>query len=74
MYFLAGINTKQIWNIPEEKYFAPLRILFKSFVNPFIDIAVTFNDSSFNSFLFKCFSLSSNFVFFYIVSNITFSG
>ena len=25
MYF--GINTKKFWNISEEKYFAPLRIL-----------------------------------------------
>ena len=22
MYFLAGINTKQFWNIPEEQFFA----------------------------------------------------
>ena len=53
-FFLAGINTKQFWNIPEEKYFAPLRILnlsIKSFVNPFVDIALTFFDS-FNSFFF----------------------
>ena len=27
MYFLAGINTEWIWNVPKEKYFAPLRIL-----------------------------------------------
>ena len=26
-YFLAGINTKSVWNIPKEKYSAPLRIL-----------------------------------------------
>ena len=25
--FLAGINTKSVWNIPKEKYSAPLRIL-----------------------------------------------
>ena len=54
-YFIAGINTKQFWNIPKEKYFAPLIILNlpnRSFVNPFVDITVTFFDSSFNSFLF----------------------
>ena len=53
--FLAGINTKQFLNIPEEKDFAPLRILnlfIKSFVNFFVDTALTFFDSSFNSFLF----------------------
>ena len=58
-----GINTKQFWNIPEEKYFAPLRILnlsIKSFVNPSVDIALTFFDSSFNLFLFKS-VLSSTF-------------
>ena len=62
----------------EEKRFAPLRIpyfyfFFKSFVNPFVDIALTFSDSSFNlfststcfvlsevSFIFEYFSLSSN--------------
>ena len=52
MHFLAGINTKLFWNIPEEKYFAPLKILYpfiRSFVKPFVDIALTFSDSS-NSF------------------------
>ena len=59
---------------------APIRILYlfiKSFVNPFVDIAVSFSDSSFNSFLpstyfvlfevtllFKCFSFLSKSVFF----------
>ena len=55
MYFLVGINTKQFWNIPEEKYFVPFRILnlfIISFVNHFVDIALTFFDSSFSSFLF----------------------
>ena len=77
MYFLSGINTKKLWDIPEENYFPPLRILnlfIKSFVNPFLDIAWTFFDSSANSFLtsighvlleviilFKCFRLSSKF-------------
>ena len=53
--FLAITHTKKISNIPEEKYFAPLRILnlfIKSFVNCFVDIALTFF-SSFNSFLFQ---------------------
>ena len=39
--------------MPEEKYFARLRILnlfVKFFVYPFVDIALTFSDSSFNSF------------------------
>ena len=47
MYFLAGIKTK---------YFAPLRILnlfIKFFVSPFVNIALTFFDISFNSLLFK---------------------
>ena len=45
MYFLAGVNTKQSWNITEKKYCAPLWILnlfIKSFVNPFVDIALAF--------------------------------
>ena len=48
MYFLVGINTKELWNIPEEKYFVPLRILYqfiKSLVSPFVDITSTFFDS-----------------------------
>ena len=56
MYFLAGINAKQFWNIPEYSYFAPLRTLnlfIKSFVNIFLDISLISFDSSFNSFLFK---------------------
>ena len=70
MYFLAGIDTKYFWNIPEEKYIAPLRILnlfMKSFVNPFVDITLIFFDSSFNSFLFEVtlFILLSKSVFFY---------
>ena len=55
IYFLAGINTKCFWNILEGESFAPLRILnlfIKSFVYPFVDIALTFSDSSFNLFLF----------------------
>ena len=45
MYFLSGINTKEFWTIPQEKYFPPLKILYlsiKFFVNPFVDIALTF--------------------------------
>ena len=50
MYFLVRISTKWIWNIPKEKYFTPLRILnlsIKSFVNPFVDIALVFSNSFF---------------------------
>ena len=77
MYFLAGINTKYLWNIPEEKYFAPFRVLtlfIKSFVNPFVDIALTFFDISFNSLLFDItfFSLLWK-CRFYEISNITFA-
>ena len=69
MYFVASINTEKFWKIPEEKYIAPLRILnlpVKSLVNPLADIALTFFDSSFNSFLFDVtsFSLLSKSVFF----------
>ena len=45
-----------------KKYSTPLRILnsfIKSFVNPFIDIALTFFGSSFNSILFTFFSFLS---------------
>ena len=64
MYSIAGINTKPFWNIIKEKYFDPLRMLnlfIKSFVNPFLDIALTFFGSSFNLFLFDAtfFSLLS---------------
>ena len=53
--FLVGTNTKQFWSIPKEKYIAPFRITnlsIKSFVNPFVDIALTFCVGPFNSFLF----------------------
>ena len=62
MYFVASINTEKFWKIPEEKYIAPLRILNL----PLVDIALTFFDSSFNSFLFDVtsFSLLSKSVFF----------
>ena len=55
MYFLVAINIKQFWIIPKEKYIPPLIILnlsIKSFVNPFVNIALAFFDSLFNSFLF----------------------
>ena len=77
---LADIGTKWFCNIPEEKYFAPLRILYpfiKFFVNAFVDFTWTFFDSSSNSFstsicfvlfvvtfLSKFFSLLSKSVFF----------
>ena len=43
-----------------------LNVSIKSFVNPFVDIALTFFDSSFNSFLFEVtvFSFLSKLVFF----------
>ena len=68
MYLLAVINTICFLNAPEEKHFAPLRVLnlfIKSFVNFFVALALTF-DSSFNSFLFDVtsFSLLSKSVFF----------
>ena len=52
----------------KEKYFALLRILIlfiKSFVNPFVDIDLTFFDNLCNSFLFEvtAFSLFSKSVF-----------
>ena len=45
MYFLVGIRTKQFWNIPREKYFVQLIVInlsIKSFVSPFVDIALIF--------------------------------
>ena len=56
MYFSAGVNTKLFWNILEEKHFPALRILtlfIKNFVNPFVDIALTFFDRSLNPYLFE---------------------
>ena len=89
MYFLIGVNTEKCWYIPEEKYFAPLRILnlyIKSFINLFFDIALIFSDSSFNSFSrstcfllfevkfsFTFYNLSSKSVSFYDISDITFA-
>ena len=54
------------------KYFAVLTILnisIKSLVNPFVDIALTFFNSSFNLFLFDVtsFSLLSKSVFFCLI-------
>ena len=44
-----------------------LNLFFKSFVNPFVDIALSFFDTSFNSFIFdvKSFSLLWKSIFFY---------
>ena len=45
MYFLAGINTKDLWNIPDKKYFATLNVLYtfiKSLVSPFVVIDLIF--------------------------------
>ena len=80
MYLLADINTKQSCNAPEEKYFAPLKILYlftKSSADAFVHISLTFFNSLFNSFsastcfvlfkvffLLRFFSLSSKPVFF----------
>ena len=44
-HLLADVNTKQFGYTPEEKYFAPLKILYlfiKSFVNSLLDISLTF--------------------------------
>ena len=52
---VVPVKYLMYWNIPEEEFFAPLRILnlsMKSFVNPFVDVALTFFNSSFNSFLY----------------------
>ena len=63
----------------EEKYFAPLRILYlfiKSPVNPFVDINSTFFDSSFNSFLasacFVLFEVPFLFIFLVYHQNLSF--
>ena len=52
-YFLYEKYIKLFSNVPKEKYLASLRILYpfiKSFANPFVDIASTFFDNSFNLF------------------------
>ena len=57
---VVPVKYLMYWNIPEE-FFAPLRILnlsMKSFVNPFVDVALTFFNSLFNSFLFDVTSFS----------------
>ena len=66
VYFLVDKNIKSFCNIPEEKYFVPLRILYsfiKSFVNAFGNIASNFFNSLFNSF-----STSTCFVLFELIS------
>ena len=73
-YSLYETYIKWFCNVPEEKYLLPLRILdlfIKSFVNPFVDIASTFFDSSFNLFsLSTCFALF-NVILFQQISSIT---
>ena len=54
----ATIIFNVFWNIPKEKYFVPLRVLtllIKSYANFhfFLDVALTFFDNLFSSFLFK---------------------
>ena len=74
IYFVAGINTNYFWNIHEEKYFDPFRILrlfIKSFGDPFVGITLTFSDSSFNSFsantFFALFEVKFFFNFFNLI-------
>ena len=69
LYLYLSGSTFLVSFTDQEKYFAPLRILnllIKYIVNLFVDIALTFFDSSFNSFLFDVtfFSLLSKSVFF----------
>ena len=73
--FFSWYKTKQYWNIPEEKYFAPLRILnlfIKSFANLFVDLALTFFDISFNIFssstCFVLFEVTFLYIFFSLAS------
>ena len=53
--YLAGIKTKQFWNIPQESYFAikNTNSFIKYFVNPFVDIAVNFLNNSLDIYLFE---------------------
>ena len=56
LYLYLSGSTFLVSFTDQEKYFAPLRILnllIKYIVNLFVDIALTFFDSSFNSFSFK---------------------
>ena len=78
--FFTDVNTIWFCNIPEEKYFLSLRILYlfiRPFVSLFLDIASTFSDRLFDlfltstcfalfevTFLFKVISLSLKSVFF----------
>ena len=80
MYSLTDIHTTQFCNTPEEKYFAPWKILYVfiiSFVNLFVDISSTFSNKPSSSlstntclalsevtFLLIFFSLSSKSVSF----------
>ena len=64
--FSVAINVKQFRNIFEEKYYAPLRILYpfiKYFVNHCSGVDSTYFDSSFNSFpASTCFNLFELFI------------
>ena len=64
-YFSYENYIKRFCNVPEEKYLAPLRILYpfiKSSFNSYVDIASTFFDSS-----FVLFSTSTCFVLFELI-------
>ena len=56
MYFLAGITTEWIWNIPQEKHFSTSIII--NLFNLFVDIALSVFKSLFNSFSFDVTSFS----------------
>ena len=56
MYFLAGITTEWIWNIPQEKHFSTSIII--NLFNLFFDIALSVFKSLFNSFSFDVTSFS----------------
>ena len=54
MYLLAVINTTYFCHMRREKYFAALRLMYlfiKSFANHFVDVSLTFSDSSSNLLL-----------------------
>ena len=75
MYYLTGTNTRSF--IPKQKYFEPLKILNlynKSFVNPFVDFALTFSYSSFNSFATSTSFVSFEVTFLFKFSSLNFFG
>ena len=81
MYFLAGVNTKQSWNITEKKILCSImntKFIYQIFCEPFCWYCFSFFfDSSFNLFLFDVtfFSLLSKsvFILFYEIHNIIFA-